>query len=354
MSCAAGRSAGARITHKRNQAGRCPRARQAWEGNPVSPPGRPKGEYRSAQHEGSPARLGTAWEAGRLDAGRGPPRVLFGRMYEDPAIERAAFAPGGRVFCIASAGCTAMHLAPYHEVVAVDINPAQLAYATQRIAGAPMVRGTAEHVMRLGRVLLALAGWKLSTLRAFLDLDDPATQHQFWKAHLDTRRFRCRSGCADVGHGAARRLRAAPARFAPRPLRCGDARADGAVLSHPPESGESLGACAARRRSVERATPARGESDRARPFRRRHLSRASAARELRAASRFRTFSTARKTRTVTGSSAPFPVPPRPRRMVVLRSFGEPVGEMRSNRAADDRSILWGIVDVRPAATLLAA
>jgi len=24
------------------------------EGTPVSPPGRPKGEYRSAQHEGSP------------------------------------------------------------------------------------------------------------------------------------------------------------------------------------------------------------------------------------------------------------------------------------------------------------
>jgi hypothetical protein len=24
------------------------------EGNPVSPPGRPKGEYRSAQHEGNP------------------------------------------------------------------------------------------------------------------------------------------------------------------------------------------------------------------------------------------------------------------------------------------------------------
>jgi S-adenosylmethionine:diacylglycerol 3-amino-3-carboxypropyl transferase len=84
--------------------------------------------------------LGTAWEAGRLDAGRGPPRVLFGRMYEDPAIERAAFAPGGRVFCIASAGCTAMHLSPRHDVVAVDINPVQLAYAKSRIEGAPMVR----------------------------------------------------------------------------------------------------------------------------------------------------------------------------------------------------------------------
>ena len=156
--------------------------------------------------------LGTAWEAGRLDAGRGPPHVLFGRMYEDPEIERAAFAPGGRVFCIASAGCTAMHLAPYHEVVAVDINPAQLAYAMQRIAGAPMVRGTAEHLMRLGRALLPLAGWKLSTLRAFLDLDDPATQHQFWKAHLDTRRFRAGLDALMSVDGAACGVRAAPAR----------------------------------------------------------------------------------------------------------------------------------------------
>ena len=123
--------------------------------------------------------LGTAWEAGRLDAGRGPPRVLFGRMYEDPAIERAAFSPGGRVFCIASAGCTAMHLSPYHDIVAVDINPMQLAYAKSRIEGAPMVRGTAEHVMRIGRALLPLAGWRRTTLDAFLDFDDPAAQRRF-------------------------------------------------------------------------------------------------------------------------------------------------------------------------------
>jgi len=35
----------------------------------------------------------------------------------------------GRVFCIASAGATAFRLADQHEVVACDINPAQLAYA---------------------------------------------------------------------------------------------------------------------------------------------------------------------------------------------------------------------------------
>ena len=85
--------------------------------------------------------MDTAWQAGRLGPWRGPQRLLFGHMYEDVEIERAAFHGRGRVFCIASAGATALALADRHDVVACDINPVQLAYAERRAAGRPAGNG---------------------------------------------------------------------------------------------------------------------------------------------------------------------------------------------------------------------
>lgn len=132
----------------------------------------------------------TIWERGRLDARVGPRQVLFGRMYEDAAIELGAFRPGGRVLCIASAGCTAMKLAPRHEVVAVDINPVQLEYAARRIEGDPGFRGKAERVMDFMRFFAPLAGWWPSRVHAFVELDDPAEQIAYWNRELNTWRFR--------------------------------------------------------------------------------------------------------------------------------------------------------------------
>jgi S-adenosylmethionine:diacylglycerol 3-amino-3-carboxypropyl transferase len=291
--------------------------------------------------------LGTAWETGRLDSGRGPPRVLFGRMYEDPAIERAAFAPGGRVFCIASAGCTAMSLAPHHDVVAVDINPAQLDYAAQRIAGAPMVRGTAEHLMRLGRALLPLAGWGHPALRTFLDLDDPATQREFWKARLDTRRFR--GGLDALLSVTSLRAAYAPRLLASLPDRFGAvmrARMERCFGTHPNRTNPWARALLAGEWTDEPPPPE------ARAIR-LVQSDAAAFLEQSPPGSFDGFTLSnildgaddayrrRLLHAVVRSAAPGA-------MVVLRSFGEPAGDLLSNRAADDRSILWGIVDVRPA------
>ena len=132
----------------------------------------------------------TIWERGRLDARVGPRQVLFGRMYEDSSIELDVFRPGGRVLCIASAGCTAMRLAPHHEVVAVDINPVQLEYAARRIDGDPGFRGRAEKVMDFMRFFAPLAGWWPSRVREFIELSDPRDQLAFWNRELNTWRFR--------------------------------------------------------------------------------------------------------------------------------------------------------------------
>jgi S-adenosylmethionine:diacylglycerol 3-amino-3-carboxypropyl transferase len=132
----------------------------------------------------------TPWGRGRFDARAAPRRLLFGHMYEDAAIEARAFIPGGRVFCIASAGDTALALAEQHPVVAVDINPVQLAYARARLEGAPAKTGSAERLVAAGRALLPLAGWRRAQVEEFLAFDSAAAQLAFWHARLDTRRFR--------------------------------------------------------------------------------------------------------------------------------------------------------------------
>lgn len=132
----------------------------------------------------------TVWQTGRLSGRKGPGRLLFGRMYEDAEIERAAFDGRGRVFCIASAGDTALRLAQCHEVVACDINPAQLAYARRRAEGGPAETGDADRMMSFLRLFMPLVGWRKGIVREFLALSDVGEQAAFWREHLDTRRFR--------------------------------------------------------------------------------------------------------------------------------------------------------------------
>lgn len=135
-------------------------------------------------------------EAAETPWRRGPFRqnhdeLIFGMMYEDPGIELRAFKPRSRVFCIASAGCTARALAAAgHSVTAVDINPRQITYAQSRIAGSAPQMGRAERLMMRGRSFATLFGWKRKNLLEFLDLSNPNDQGNYWDRHLDTRRWR--------------------------------------------------------------------------------------------------------------------------------------------------------------------
>lgn len=293
---------------------------------------------------------GTAWERGRFDARSGPSKVLFGRMYEDASIECGAFRPGGRVFCIASAGCTAMKLAPRHEVVAVDINPAQLAYAERRFAGEHCVRGVAERVMAIARAFAPAVGWSPPRLRAFLDLDDPTQQSAYWRRYLDTRRFRAAfDGLLTItalrAVYASSLLEFLPPRLGPvmrdRMARCfarhpnrSNPYARALLLGDLPDDPPPPEAQAIRLAHADAATYL--EREPAGSFDGFALSNildgADAGYKRRLVAAVKRASAANA-------------------MAVLRSFREAPGPAPTNRAADDRAMLWGVVDVRPAGAL---
>jgi S-adenosylmethionine:diacylglycerol 3-amino-3-carboxypropyl transferase len=131
----------------------------------------------------------TAWRAGAFHRRAG--QLMFGRMYEDPAIELALFPAACRVFAIASAGCTAHALASAgHRVTAVDINRAQVEYASARAGGAPAQIGAAERLLANGRRLLPLIGWGEWKRRTFLELADPSAQLDYWDHRLETPAWR--------------------------------------------------------------------------------------------------------------------------------------------------------------------
>lgn len=292
--------------------------------------------------------LETAWQSGRLSSSNGPHRLLFGNMYEDAEIERAAFQGAGRVFCIASAGTTAFRLADQHEVVACDINPAQLAYAERRARGGPSETGDAERAMNLARAFMPLVGWRAGVVRAFLALSDVAEQMAFWSEHLDTRRFRAgfdalMSPMILRTVYAPRFLSVLPERFGVvlrKRLERGFARHQNATnpyawalllgeySNEPRQRSPNIRFVLADAASWLESCPGRffdgfalsNILDGAEPAYRLRLSDA--------------------VRHAASEAA----------VVVLRSFAEPPLERSTNHAERDRSMLWGVVDIRSAQT----
>jgi S-adenosylmethionine:diacylglycerol 3-amino-3-carboxypropyl transferase len=292
----------------------------------------------------------TAWQNGRFRARTGPRRLLFGCMYEDAQIELRAFQPGGRIFCIASAGCTALKLAAHHTVIAVDINPVQLAYVQQRLGGRAAQRGSAERILAFARTLGPLAGWDRQRIQTFLDLDDPPQQIVYWRRHLDTRRFRAafsflfsrlvlRSVYSAAflnglppNFGTVLRSRMERC-FAVHP-NCCNPYAHALLLGHMPPTPDAADVGNIQLRHADAADFL--ERQPAESFTGFSLSNildgtnAAYVRRLLAA--------------VKHAAAPGAI-------VVLRSFHEPQCATATNHAAEDRAMLWGIVDVRQASAL---
>ncbi len=293
----------------------------------------------------------TQWQSGRLGRAKGSHRLLFGHLHEDAEIERQAFQGNGRVFCIASAGCTAARLADEHEIVACDINPVQLAYAERRARGAAAEVGDAERAMAFARFFMPLVGWRESVVRAFLSFSDITEQAAFWRAHLDTWRFRAgfdalMSPAILRAVYSPRFLSFLPANFGPvlrgRFERCFSlhtnatnpyARAlllgemNGEPWPKQPRVQFVLGDAASYLESCPagffEALTLSNILDGAEPSYRDRLTQAI--------------------RHASTEDA----------LVVLRSFGEPPPDLVTNYAENDRSLLWGVVDVRPACSFAA-
>jgi hypothetical protein len=290
----------------------------------------------------------TAWQSGRFRSARsGTRKLLFGCMYEDAEIELRVFQPGGRIFCIASAGCTAMKLAVSHTVVAVDINPVQVAYVQERLNGGTIQHGSAERVLGFARTLGPLAGWNRRRVRAFLDLDNPEEQILYWRRHLDTQRFRAAFSflfsrvvlrsvysaafleCLPPNFGTV--LRGRMERCFARHQNRRNSYAHALLLGemrfapHAPAPRQIQLECADAADFLEHQPGA--------SFTGFSLSNILDGANLAYAQRL--LAAVKHAAT-------------PDATIVLRSFREPQCATETNHAAEDRAMLWGVVDIRPA------
>jgi S-adenosylmethionine:diacylglycerol 3-amino-3-carboxypropyl transferase len=283
----------------------------------------------------------TAWYRGRLDRRAGSPELLFGRMYEDSVVELEAFDPGGRVFCIASAGCTAFDLAARgDDVTAVDVNPAQVEYVRARARGEPQRQGQVDRWLARVRRLAPIVGWSRDLREHFCSLADPAAQLEFWRRRLDTRRLRVALAATfnplRLGRTYAAPFAAAvPERF-DRVLRL---RLERGFARHPNASNPHAAALLLGRVRLTTPAPLRLETAGAAEFLERcprgRFDAFSLSNILDGADeryRERLYAGVRR------AAAPGAV-------AIVRSFCEPTSDEEARRAADDRALIWGSIAI---------
>jgi S-adenosylmethionine:diacylglycerol 3-amino-3-carboxypropyl transferase len=284
-----------------------------------------------------PRRDATAWRRGRLDRRAGPPELLFGRMYEDSVVELEAFEPGGRVFCIASAGCTAFDLAARgDDVTAVDVNPVQVEYVRARTRGEPVQNGKVDRGLDRLRRFTPAIGWSRDALEHFCSLAEPEAQLDFWRRRLDTRRLRV-ALAALFSPLRLRRVYAAPfiAVLPDRFDRVLRLRFERGFARHPNVSNPHVAALLLGRPRQTIPASLRLQAADAAEFLERcprgsfgafSLSNVLDGANARYARRL--FAAVRR------AAAPGSV-------AILRSFGEPANEHQARLAADDRALIWG-------------
>ena len=285
-----------------------------------------------------PMGRGTIRRQGRVEG------ILFGRMYEDAAIEQAAFPPGGHVFCIASAGCTAMALAPRHrDCGRHQPGAARICRAPRRRRADARRRGGAY-----GRHRPAAHG----AIR--LAAPQPRGVPRARRSRGTDRRFGIAAWTRSAfawpptfcsGRAWLRLVYAAPfLQILPPRFGRGDARAAGALLEDPSQPHQRVCPGLAPR-GVTSGLPARSASDSVGMYGRCLVSRIVPTGKLRCVHslehsdgapdsyRDRLMTAVRRSRLAES-------------LVILRSFAEPRSDSSTNLAARDRSMLWGVVDVR--------
>jgi S-adenosylmethionine:diacylglycerol 3-amino-3-carboxypropyl transferase len=270
-------------------------------------------------------------------------------MYEDHRIEERAFLGGPRVFCIASAGCTAFALCPNHDVVACDINPTQVEYVQRRLAGGGREVGSAERVLALMRRFMPLAGWRRRKLAGFLGLADPAEQLISWRNEFDNWRFR--TGLALLlsplwlrSSYSSPLLSSLPPRFdrivRARMERCFEHHPNRdnpyawalLMVTDPPDALPELPRLQTTKLELV-VDDAAAYLERCPRGSFTGFSLSNILDGARPGYRQRLFAAVRHAAC-------------PEAHVVLRSFGEPPPGLQTNQAEQDRSMLWGVVDVR--------